>query len=52
MDRITYPTGYSWSYGCSFDDDTEALFVLLFNIAIAFFHITDGIELHPATLRV
>jgi HAE1 family hydrophobic/amphiphilic exporter-1 len=37
MDQISYPTGYSWSYGRSFDDDTEALFTLLFNIVIAFF---------------
>ena len=56
MDRISYPTGYSWSYGRSFDDDTEALFVLIFNIIIAFFLIYLVMAslfeslLHPASV--
>ena len=37
MDQMVYPTGYSWGYGRSFDNDSEALNVMLFNIAIAFF---------------
>src|SRR6056297_793489 len=37
MDQIAYPTGYSWSYGRSFGNDMEAMNVMLFNIAIAFF---------------
>jgi HAE1 family hydrophobic/amphiphilic exporter-1 len=37
MDQIVYPTGYAWSYGRSFGNDMEAMNVMLFNIAIAFF---------------
>lgn len=37
MDQIVYPAGYSWGYGRSFDNDTEALNVMLFNLAVAFF---------------
>lgn len=37
MDQLVYPTGYSWGYGRSFSNDAEALNVMLFNIAIAFF---------------
>jgi HAE1 family hydrophobic/amphiphilic exporter-1 len=37
MDQIIYPAGYSWGYGRSFNDDEEAMNVMLFNIAIAFF---------------
>ncbi|MDX1591628.1 MAG: efflux RND transporter permease subunit [Balneolaceae bacterium] len=37
MDQMVYPTGYSWSYGRSFGNDAEAMNVMLFNIAIAFF---------------
>ena len=37
MDQIIYPAGYSWGYGRSFDDDAEAMNMMLFNIAIAFF---------------
>lgn len=37
MNQIIYPTGYSWSYGRSFDNDMEAMNVMLFNIGIAFF---------------
>lgn len=37
MDQIVYPAGYGWGYGRSFDDDAEALNVMLFNLAIAFF---------------
>lgn len=37
MDQIVYPTGYQWSFGRSFDNDGEALNVMLFNLAIAFF---------------
>lgn len=37
MNQIIYPAGYSWGYGRSFDDDAEALNVMLFNISIAFF---------------
>jgi HAE1 family hydrophobic/amphiphilic exporter-1 len=37
MDQIIYPAGYSWGYGRSFNDDAEAMNVMLFNIAIAFF---------------
>jgi HAE1 family hydrophobic/amphiphilic exporter-1 len=37
MDQMVYPSGYSWGYGRSFNDDAEALNVMLFNIAIAFF---------------
>lgn len=37
MDQIVYPAGYGWSYGRSFSDDAEAMNVMLFNIAIAFF---------------
>lgn len=37
MDQIAYPTGYAWSYGRSFGNDMEAMNVMLFNIAIAFF---------------
>lgn len=37
MNKIIYPAGYSWGYGRSFDDDAEALNVMLFNISIAFF---------------
>lgn len=37
MDQITYPTGYSWSYGRSFGNDMDAMNTMLFNIGIAFF---------------
>jgi len=37
MDQIVYPAGYSWGYGRSFNDDAEAMNVMLFNISIAFF---------------
>ena len=37
MDQIIYPTGYRWSYGRSFDNDSEAMNVMGFNIMIAFF---------------
>lgn len=37
MDQIVYPAGYGWGYGRSFDNDAEAMNVMLFNIAIAFF---------------
>tara|TARA_R110000868_G_scaffold378658_5_gene644189 strand:+ start:4521 stop:7544 length:3024 start_codon:yes stop_codon:yes gene_type:complete len=37
MDQIIYPAGYQWSYGRSFDNDSEAMNVMLFNLAIAFF---------------
>ncbi|PWN06965.1 efflux RND transporter permease subunit [Rhodohalobacter mucosus] len=37
MDQMVYPAGYSWSYGRSFGNDLEAMNVMLFNIAIAFF---------------
>ncbi len=37
MDQMVYPAGYRWSYGRSFDNDSEALNVMLFNLAIAFF---------------
>lgn len=37
MNQIIYPAGYGWGFGRSFDDDTEALNVMLFNISIAFF---------------
>ncbi len=37
MDQIIYPAGYSWGYGRSFDNDAEAMNVMLFNISIAFF---------------
>lgn len=37
MDQIVYPAGYQWSYGRSFDNDSEAMNVMLFNLAIAFF---------------
>ena len=37
MDQIIYPAGYSWGFGRSFNDDEEAMNVMLFNIAIAFF---------------
>jgi HAE1 family hydrophobic/amphiphilic exporter-1 len=37
MDQIVYPAGYGWGYGRSFDDDAEALNVMLFNLAVAFF---------------
>lgn len=37
MDQVIYPTGYNWGYGRSFNDDEEAMNVMLFNIAIAFF---------------
>lgn len=37
MDQMIYPAGYRWSYGRSFDNDSEALNVMLFNIMIAFF---------------
>ncbi len=37
MDQIIYPAGYSWGYGRSFNNDAEAMNVMLFNIAIAFF---------------
>jgi HAE1 family hydrophobic/amphiphilic exporter-1 len=37
MNQMIYPTGYSWSYGRSFGNDAEAMNVMLFNIAIAFF---------------
>lgn len=37
MDQIIYPAGYNWGYGRSFNDDAEAMNVMLFNIAIAFF---------------
>ena len=37
MDKITYPTGYSWSYGRSFGNDMDAMNTMLFNISIAFF---------------
>ncbi len=37
MDQIVYPAGYNWGYGRSFDNDAEAMGVMLFNIGIAFF---------------
>ena len=37
MNQIVYPAGYSWGYGRSFNDDDEAMNVMLFNISIAFF---------------
>lgn len=37
MDQMVYPAGYQWSYGRSFDNDSEAMNVMLFNLAIAFF---------------
>lgn len=37
MDQIVYPAGYQWSYGRSFDNDSEAMNVMLFNLMIAFF---------------
>lgn len=37
MDQMVYPAGYRWSYGRSFDNDSEALNVMVFNILIAFF---------------
>ena len=37
MDQIVYPAGYSWGYGRSFNNDAEAMGVMLFNIGIAFF---------------
>lgn len=37
MDQLVYPAGYQWSYGRSFDNDSEAMNVMLFNLAIAFF---------------
>lgn len=37
MNQIVYPTGYSWSYGRSFGNDMDAMNIMLFNIAIAFF---------------
>lgn len=37
MDQLVYPAGYRWSYGRSFNDDSEALNVMLFNLAVAFF---------------
>ena len=37
MDKIAYPTGYSWSYGRSFGNDMDAMNTMLFNIGIAFF---------------
>ncbi len=37
MDQIVYPAGYRWSYGRSFDNDSEAMNVMLFNMMIALF---------------
>ncbi|MCG8372145.1 MAG: efflux RND transporter permease subunit [Balneolales bacterium] len=37
MNQIVYPAGYSWGYGRSFNNDAEAMNVMLFNIMIAFF---------------
>lgn len=37
MDQMIYPAGYRWSYGRSFDNDSEAMNAMLFNLAIAFF---------------
>ena len=37
MEQLVYPAGYSWGYGRSFNNDAEALGVMVFNIAIAFF---------------
>lgn len=37
MNQLVYPAGYRWSYGRSFNDDSEALNAMLFNLAIAFF---------------
>ncbi|RNC79689.1 MAG: efflux RND transporter permease subunit [Balneola sp.] len=37
MEQIVYPVGYRWSYGRSFDNDSEAMNVMLFNMMIALF---------------
>ncbi len=36
MNQINYPNGYGWSFGRFFDNNNEALNVMLFNILIAF----------------
>ncbi|MEO1022422.1 MAG: efflux RND transporter permease subunit [Bacteroidota bacterium] len=37
MNQMAMPAGYRWSFGRRFDDDEEAMGVMLFNIGIAFF---------------
>lgn len=37
MDQISYPAGYGWSYGRSFDDDQQAMDEMIINMLLAMF---------------
>ncbi len=37
MDQISYPAGYGWSYGRSFDEDQEAMDEMIVNMLLAMF---------------
>lgn len=37
MDQISYPAGYGWSYGRSFQDDQEAMDEMIVNMLLAMF---------------